>query len=76
MDSNQQMEGMLEVLIRTRRYELWNKIQELYSIPEPISDAIHRWIACDCKYKPQIPTKDLGARVVLREDTVVSPHHS
>jgi hypothetical protein len=63
------MEAMLEVLIRNRRFQLWNKIQELYSIPEHISDTIHRWIACDCKYKPQVSTKGQGVRVVLREDT-------
>ena len=69
MDTNQQMEGLLEVLIRSRRYELWNKIQELYSIPDDISDAIHRWIACGCKYKPQFPTKGPNARVVPHEGT-------
>lgn len=69
MDTNQRMEGLLEVLIRARRYELWNKIQELYSINEDTRDIIHRWIACDCKYMPKLPTKDQVVRVAPREDT-------
>jgi hypothetical protein len=68
------MEGLLEVQIRERRFQIWNKIQNMYIIPEHIQKAVQRWIASDCNYVPIITSRP-SVRVVLREDTVVSPHH-
>jgi hypothetical protein len=70
------MEGLLEALIRTRRYELWNKIQIYYSISDTDRIQIERWIASDCSTKkPKCLTKGLGARAVPHADTSISPHH-
>ena len=68
------MEGLLEVQIRERRFQIWNKIQSMYIIPDNIQKAVHRWIASDCNYVPKI-TSHPSARVALREDTSVSRHH-
>lgn len=68
-DMNTDMESMLEILIRQRRFELWNKIQELYTIPEEVKTQIHRWIMCNCNYQPKIITKVPIETSVPPEDT-------
>ena len=62
------MEGLLEVQIRERRFQIWNKIQTMYVIPDHIQKAVQRWITNDCNYVPKI-TSSPSARVVPREDT-------
>ncbi len=57
--NNDTKEQLLETLIRERRIQLWNAIQGLYSIPEEINAAIHRWIVCDCNYIPRITTSPI-----------------
>lgn len=66
------MEGVLEVQIRERRWEIWNKIQTLYIIPDHIQKVVERWIETNCNYIPKI-TASPCAPVVPREDTLVSP---
>ena len=67
------MEGLLEVQIRERRQQIWNKIQTLYIIPDHIQKAIQKWIENDCNYVPRLSTSPPCAHVVLREGTSVSP---
>lgn len=67
------MEGLLEVQMRERRIQIWNKIQTLYIIPDHIQKAVQKWIENDCDYIPRLATLSPCARVVLREDTLVSP---
>ena len=67
------MEGMLEVQIRERRLQMWNKIQTLYIIPDHIQKAVQKWIENDCNYLPRGATVSPCARVVPREDTLISP---
>jgi hypothetical protein len=67
------MEGLLEVKIRERRWQIWNKIQTLYIIPDHIQKAVQKWIEHDCNYLPRGATSPLCARVVPREDTLISP---
>ena len=62
------MISLLEAQIRARRLQIWNKIQSMYIIPDPIQKAVHRWIMSDCNVVPKI-TSFPGARVVPREDT-------
>jgi hypothetical protein len=72
------IEGLLDVYIRERRFELWNEIIKSYSIPEDIQDVMHRWIACHCNYTPKIRTFILSPNVhdVRHDNTPSSPHHS
>jgi hypothetical protein len=65
------MEGLLEVQIRERRFQIWNKIQTLYIIPDYIQKAVQRWIDNDCNNIPKIMSSP-SAHVVPREDTSVS----
>lgn len=60
------MEGLLEVQIRERRLQIWNKIQAMYIIPDHIQKAMHRWIMGGCNY---VPTASPSACVVPHEDT-------
>jgi hypothetical protein len=68
METDLIMEQILEVCLRERRFQLWNAIQELYSIPEEVKAAIYRWIVNDCNYIPKI-TKRPNEPVVLRANT-------
>lgn len=63
------MEGLLEVQIRERRQQIWNKIQTLYIIPDHIQKAVQKWIENDCNYVPHKSTSSPGERVVPREGT-------
>lgn len=66
------MEAMLEAQILERRLFIWNKIQELYFIPEDVQKIVHRWIMCNCDYVPKSLTLSQVASVVRREDTSTS----
>jgi hypothetical protein len=71
------IEGLIDVLLRERRFELWNAILKSYDIPEDIQETIHRWIACNCKYVPKIP-KFIASPIVhdvLPDNMPSSPHH-
>lgn len=69
------MEGLLEVQIRERRFQIWNKIKSIYIITDHIQKAVQRWIDNDCNYVPRLPTSFPGVCVVPREDTSTSLHH-
>lgn len=69
------MEGLLEVQIRERRFQIWNKIKSMYIIPDHIQKAIQRWIDNDCNYVPRLLTSSPGVCVVLHGDTTTSLHH-
>ncbi len=60
-------EGLLEIQIRERRFQIWNKIQTLYVIPDHIQKAIKYWIELDCNYVPKITRLPI-ARVVPHGD--------
>lgn len=72
------IEGMLDVLIRERRFELWDAIVKSYSIPEDIQTIMHRWIACHCTYVPKIRRFTASPIVhdVPPDNTPSFPHHS
>jgi hypothetical protein len=63
------MEGLLETQIRERRFQIWNKIQSMYIIPDDVQKAIRRWILNDCNYVPRITLTQPIARVAPREGT-------
>lgn len=63
------MEGLLETQIRERRFQIWNKIQSMYIIPDHIQKAIHRWIMSDCNYFPRITLTQPIVRAAPREGT-------
>ncbi len=68
-DEISNIERMLEVLIRERRMTIWNRIQELYSIPEDVQKSIHRWICCNCLYAPKVSISSPIALAVQHEGT-------
>lgn len=75
---HKRIEGLLDVLVRERRFELWNTILKSYSIPDDVQDIMHRWIACHCAYVPKVP-KFMAHPIVhdvLHDNTPSSPHHS
>jgi hypothetical protein len=44
------MEGLLETQIRERRFQIWNKIQSMYIIPDDVQKAIRRCAHTVSKY--------------------------